>query len=489
MNGYGSSSLPVRDISEQLKFVRALEMDLRNEDAKLLLLKKIHQSQVQAHSKESVGKPLTAAAGTNSNARPATSVAGNTVRGTTTPMNNSGRGQQGSLSAAHQQQQHRQAVTQPLTVPNVAKVMSGMSRGVPAHSGSLQKPTAVNNGPSPALNQRSIVSGVGNVNSTTPVNHRSQPAQQAKAPAQPQPPAFDLNSAQRQAAAKMALRKQLEKTLLQIPPPKPPPPEMNFMPSQMNGEFVPLVGLEEVVKYIQEADSRIKGEKTAEVRYVFNPFVCVQCGTDFTPVWKRDRPASKHVICELCVTSNQKKALKQEHTNRLKSAFVKALQQEQELEQRLLTAPATPPAPPPLVAMPTANGSARSSGNSASSASRREASGNSSSSGRSHASSSHSSQRSGASAAASASAAAAANLAALYKGLTAEQIQMQQNLLHQQLRGLGAFAPHLAGLPYSALAAAATLKNPPDLGELQRQLMMDLLPRSVSGGSLPVWRT
>lgn len=29
-------------------------------------------------------------------------------------------------------------------------------------------------------------------------------------------------SAQKQAAAKLALRKQLEKTLLQIPPPKPP---------------------------------------------------------------------------------------------------------------------------------------------------------------------------------------------------------------------------------------------------------------------------
>ena len=68
---------------------------------------------------------------------------------------------------------------------------------------------------------------------------------------------------------------------------------------------------------------------------MFNPFVCVQCGTDFTPVWKRDKPGSKNVICEQCVTSNQKKALKQEHTNRLKSAFVKALQQEQEIEQRM----------------------------------------------------------------------------------------------------------------------------------------------------------
>lgn len=41
------------------------------------------------------------------------------------------------------------------------------------------------------------------------------------------------------------------------------------------------------------------------------------------------------IICELCVTSNVKKSLKAEHTNRLKTAFVKALQQEQEIEQRL----------------------------------------------------------------------------------------------------------------------------------------------------------
>lgn len=36
------------------------------------------------------------------------------------------------------------------------------------------------------------------------------------------------------------------------------------------------------------------------------------------------------------MSSNQKKALKAEHTNRLKAAFVKALQQEQEIEQRIL---------------------------------------------------------------------------------------------------------------------------------------------------------
>lgn len=41
------------------------------------------------------------------------------------------------------------------------------------------------------------------------------------------------------------------------------------------------------------------------------------------------------MLCEQCMSSNQKKALKAEHTNRLKGAFVKALQQEQEIERRI----------------------------------------------------------------------------------------------------------------------------------------------------------
>src|SRR4029434_5884508 len=40
----------------------------------------------------------------------------------------------------------------------------------------------------------------------------------------------------------------LEKTLLEIPPPKPPAPEFNFLPSAANNEFIYLVGLEEVVQ-------------------------------------------------------------------------------------------------------------------------------------------------------------------------------------------------------------------------------------------------
>jgi hypothetical protein len=87
--------------------------------------------------------------------------------------------------------------------------------------------------------------------------------------------------AQRQAAAKVALRKQLEKTLLQIPPPKPPPPEMNYLPNPNNFEFLALIGLEFVVDYITKDPN--------EPLLTPEPFTCSQCKTDFSSIWKWDK--------------------------------------------------------------------------------------------------------------------------------------------------------------------------------------------------------
>ncbi|KHJ47939.1 hypothetical protein D918_02098 [Trichuris suis] len=194
--------------------------------------------------------------------------------------------------------------------------------------------------------------------------------------------------AQRQAAAKLALRKQLEKTLLQIPPPKPPPPEMDFIPNPNQPDFICLVGLDEIVQRLQMVKDRHKQKEAAapqqngivdkegaaaastetadadgasptkpnsspsyiqnkeNVEYgvapitclpyrkssLVSPFTCTQCNTDFTPYWKMQ---DGKIICEQCIRSNERKILKAEHTNRLKQAFVKALQQEQEIERQI----------------------------------------------------------------------------------------------------------------------------------------------------------
>lgn len=82
------------------------------------------------------------------------------------------------------------------------------------------------------------------------------------------------------------------------------------------------------------------GRMSAAVVLSREPYMCAQCKTDFTCRWREEKGGA--IMCENCMASNQKKALKVEHTSRLKAAFVKALQQEQEIEQRLLQQGAAP---------------------------------------------------------------------------------------------------------------------------------------------------
>lgn len=76
------------------------------------------------------------------------------------------------------------------------------------------------------------------------------------------------------------------------------------------------------------------------------PYTCCQCKTDFTSRWRKEKAGN--ILCDQCMSSNQKKALKAEHTSRLKAAFVKALQQEQEIEQRILQQAASSSSSPSL---------------------------------------------------------------------------------------------------------------------------------------------
>uniref|UniRef100_T1JPF9 Transcriptional repressor p66 coiled-coil MBD2-interaction domain-containing protein n=1 Tax=Strigamia maritima TaxID=126957 RepID=T1JPF9_STRMM len=320
------------ELQEREKLVRRLRSQLRNEEMKLVLLKKLKQSQ---QMKESLAIGQNASKGTNLSGRnmPPTNIPPPLVRG--------GMNQSSKQLSHHQSQQH--LMMPPLGPPPLVmapRVTSSSSTTLPAN----------------VMLQQSMIRGSG-IMGRLPMN--TPPNMVLGYPIQGQSQSSLLQSnnssgnqsgnqnqglslerldnqtpAQRQAAAKLALRKQLEKTLLQIPPPKPPPPEMHFIPNPSNTEFIYLVGLEVIVNFI------IDDKKLDEPP---KPFECVQCGTDFTPVWKWDNINKQTVICEQCVTSNIKKALKAEHTNRLKTAFVKALQQEQEIEQSMAQVSNSPP--------------------------------------------------------------------------------------------------------------------------------------------------
>ncbi|KAH9492349.1 hypothetical protein Btru_026302 [Bulinus truncatus] len=431
-----------------LKKVKALQNQLRNEEATLVLLKKLRQSQItqpqestittslpkpqshhpqlgQQHLRQHVG-PVSINRGNQPSSK------------TLHNVNQNPHGSRGQQINNNTQSSRSQQGPPPLAMPR----SNGQSVPSQHHShgsrGNVQQSLSRNN-----TNIRSQPN-------VPPAPQQPQSVQRQvttpQAPPPPPPPPQDTQTpAQRQAAAKQALRKQLEKTLLQIPPPKPPPPEMNFIPSLACPDFILLLGLEEVVNHMIDFQLIARGQKNPDERFVCTPFTCVQCGSDFTPVWKREKPGSKNVICEHCVTSNQKKALKQEHTNRLKSAFVKALQQEQEIERMQASTPTPSPQPvgntAPQPQLPTAP---------------------------------MISAASAAAAAASAAAAAVANFRP-----SAEQLRQHHNFFQAQqvqLRagqplGLQAFsrAPFPYNIPYAKQQ------------DLQRQYLLDMIPR---GGSM-----
>ncbi|XP_053558897.1 transcriptional repressor p66-alpha isoform X2 [Bombina bombina] len=310
---------------ERERMIKQLKEELRLEEAKLVLLKKLRQSQIQ---KETAPQKVTSRI--SGAVIPPPLVRGGqqlpSKQSTQIVMPPLVRGAQ-PISVSPQQihniRQHPSTGPPPLllapraSVPNVQMqgqriIQQGLIRvaNVPSTSLLVNIPQA-----SPTSLKGSLGTA-SNANSISSANSNESPAS-------------------RQAAAKLALRKQLEKTLLEIPPPKPPAPELNFLPSAANNEFIYLVGLEEVVQNLLETQGKMVQAPSSH-----EPYSCAQCKTDFTSRWRQEKSGT--IMCDVCMTSNQKKSLKAEHTNRLKAAFVKALQQEQEIEQRILQQSSSP---------------------------------------------------------------------------------------------------------------------------------------------------
>ncbi|XP_059499024.1 transcriptional repressor p66-beta isoform X5 [Stegostoma tigrinum] len=290
---------------ERQMIIKQLRDELRLEEARLVLLKKLRQSQIQKENVVQKGHPVI-----------------RSVPNSTLPQ----------LLMSQRVIAPSPAQMQNMRLNKPALIHSPVSSQTSASSYQKQVGSSI---PSPRTTPSTIYMNV------QPHVQSSLTTAAGASPALSSPGGLS-DPASSQAAAKLALRKQLEKTLLEIPPPKPSPPLLNFLPSAANNEFIYMLGLEEVVQSVIESQGKGRFQLTQ-----IDPFVCSQCRTDFTPHWKQER--SGNILCEQCVTSNQKKALKAEHTNRLKTAFVKALQQEQEIEQRIQQQAAAVSAPPTSV--------------------------------------------------------------------------------------------------------------------------------------------
>lgn len=131
---------------------------------------------------------------------------------------------------------------------------------------------------------------------------------------------------QKRTAAKAAIQRQLEQTLMQLPP-KQLHLGIDFIPNANNIEFVYYVGLEACVDYLTNTKNPI------DLQPLEKPLECSTCGTDFTPAWSWKR---SNAVCESCVSNHVKKSIKNSQASRIKSVLAKAAKQEQEMDQRIL---------------------------------------------------------------------------------------------------------------------------------------------------------
>ncbi|KAM9458957.1 transcriptional repressor p66 alpha-like isoform 8-T8 [Salvelinus alpinus] len=356
---------------ERDRIIKQLKEELRLEEAKLVLLKKLRQSQTQ---KDALQKP----SGLSGSAAPPSLIRGSIAASKGSQQVGSGRSSgtvippplvRGGQQISSKHGSHNSQIIMPPLVRGAQPIavspqqiqslrqqqqqqLSGSGSGSSGPPPLLLAPRA--NVPGSQAQRGLMQSGlirVGNVNNASllvnisqasPTNMKGSSISSQSGNNSVSVVNVNDSPAARQAAAKLALRKQLEKTLLEIPPPKPPAPELNFLPSAANNEFIYLVGLEDVVQNLLDSMMRAKTGLPPVKPAIKEPFTCIQCSTDFTCRWRQDKAKGGTILCADCMSSNQKKALKAEHTNRLKAAFVKALQQEQEIEQRILQQAASP---------------------------------------------------------------------------------------------------------------------------------------------------
>lgn len=328
------------------RVIKQLKEELRLEEAKLILLKKLRQS--QTHKDSGAQKPTAPVSSAAPLLKGSAAAAGKTAQ-PVIAARAAGTGIPPPLVRGAQLSKHGSSGAQVIMPP---LVRGAQSISVSAQQISvLRQQQNSSSGPPPLLlAPRATLSSVPGQKILQPglIRMSSIPStglllsiSQAAGSKLKSVSSVSVSPDSRQ-AAKLALRKQLEKTLLEIPSPKPSSPQLSFLPSAASNEFIYLLGLEEVVQNLLESLGRgQQGLYAGLLVSSGDPSCCSQCQTDFTCRWRRDEGGA--VMCEQCMSSNQKKQLKAEHTNRLKAAFVKALHQEREIDQRVLQQ-ATPPA-------------------------------------------------------------------------------------------------------------------------------------------------
>uniref|UniRef100_A0A8R1DY99 Transcriptional repressor p66 coiled-coil MBD2-interaction domain-containing protein n=1 Tax=Caenorhabditis japonica TaxID=281687 RepID=A0A8R1DY99_CAEJA len=320
-------------LRERLKMRKEAENALREEEAKLLVLRKMKDSQNRAITKspffqlaaETKAADLAEAAAAAANAyKP---VMANPSKGAA----NNGKSSTAAAAAAVSSNKQVLAGLANLTIQqqlDLLQKLSGQSAAAkqayllakknPAQTTQLfAQLIAINN--AQIAQQKQKETEVVDLVKHQPQTH----ATQSKVANQQTP-------AQRAQAARMAFRQQADKQLMTIPTHKVQPHDITFVPNPNASAFLALHGLDQVVQHVLK-------DKTNEKPYDGPPYECEECKTDCAPTWKAIGSSQDdlHLYCESCVRSAQKRKNRTDQTNLLKRAFQKISSQEKDFEKKI----------------------------------------------------------------------------------------------------------------------------------------------------------
>ena len=136
----------------------------------------------------------------------------------------------------------------------------------------------------------------------------------------------EQTAAQKLAAAKLAVNKQLEHSLQQLPSLVTTPFDLILIPSSNHFEFAASVGLETVVNHLLKPTTDVS-EPPRPLRQ------CGSCGSDYSAKWVPRKDGK--VWCECCYRKDKKKLVAKQQEERIGVLLMRAVTQEKNIEKAL----------------------------------------------------------------------------------------------------------------------------------------------------------
>ncbi|KAF8369207.1 dcp-66 [Pristionchus pacificus] len=315
---------------ERTRMIKQAEADLRNEEAKLTMLKKMRASQIPKHNPVSdLQRKLAANVAANSaGAAYKPPVAGTAAAVAAAAKTSAMAGQMAALQQmlAGKGGAQAQAQLMALLTSNASALMPNMTPQQKEVRGE----------------KREIGVARADLCTSTP-SASTAAASSANAAATAAVTNSGATTAQKLAAARHAFRKTADGQLItQTAMPKACPNELFFIPNPNAPDFLYMLGLDQVV-------GRVLKDKNAIRSCSERPYECEECGSDFATGWKciegvaavckthiaGTKEEDLHLYCEGCLRQAQKKKLRHDRNSQLKKIYSKVAMQEKEFEKQI----------------------------------------------------------------------------------------------------------------------------------------------------------